>query len=434
MIEQTILNTIDPEPERAVLASIFWSNAGIQRIGGVLMPDCFADPRNRTIYQVMLDLAGQKHQIDEVTVLAQIRADRLMAAMGGTEAEGVMYVAETPYASYAGAAVEPYAELVYDAWRRREIASGAEDIVKGHGDPALAQTFAERLKTLAANSMQPQAASFKDELMKLGLAIENGKGHVRFLKTHVSQIDAHSIGMTPGFCTVIAARPGEGKTTLGTQIALRNALAGEPALIVSMEMFHEDLTARMSANLSSVPSNKLIAAIQEDFTETDWDRLTLAWDKSSAALKMFGDGRRLTLGEIRAAVAYDHAERGTRLVFVDHLSQIVVKAKTIYEAQTERIYGLADIAKDFKICMPVSVQLNRAGTDEPRLHHLEGSGAIEQLADMVLLLWAPWEKSDDGEEYQRKDVLHCRIAKARNGKTGFLKLDWIPEFSRIGGN
>lgn len=224
-------------------------------------------------------------------------------------------------------------------------------------------------------------------------------------------------GLQPGGVTIIAARPGVGKTAFALNIVERACLLkGEPSLFVSCEMTKGELFTRLLAQRTKISLQTLRTGSMKDH---DWPKLSEATTALDKAPLTIWDGTAPNLNDITKAL---DACPGAKLLFVDYIqlcSAISRRDRRDLEIQ-EVSQGLKAIAKERKLHVVALSQLNRENdSDKPRLSGLRGSGSIEQDADAVLLL----SKADD-DGYGETSVA-CDVAKNRHGPLRRVALRWM---------
>lgn len=255
--------------------------------------------------------------------------------------------------------------------------------------------------------------------------------------------------------SVVAARPGMGKSAFATGVALRAAKAGHPVLMFSLEMHRVQLGARILCDLAYQSANPIPyeAILQKTVSAHQMRMLEAAQQDLEGLPLQIEEQRGLTIGEIqartrRAVADSERAGKRLELVLVDHIG--LVRPSNRYAGNRVREVaeisdGLATLAKDLDIAVVALSQLNRGveGRDNkrPTLYDLRDSGAIEEDASAVLFLYRPAyyleQRLDDPNENKiredehaaMKHVLEVIVAKNRNGRTGS-----VPLFVDIGSN
>jgi replicative DNA helicase len=250
--------------------------------------------------------------------------------------------------------------------------------------------------------------------------------------------------MTTGFINgdliVIAARPSKGKTALAMNIAECIAIDQKlPVGVFSLEMTKESLVDRMVCSRARVN----IRNIKEGFfSERDFPKITNAAGKLANSNLWINDIGGLSILQLRAKARLMFQRYGIRFLVVDFLQLLHSKSK---QAQGSREREIAEIAEGLKglgkeLGIPVLAlcQLNRKvdemkGVQRPNMSHLRESGAIEQAADLIGLLYkATSDKDDETIRYEQDAVpMALDIAKQRNGATGTVNLTFLKPYTRF---
>jgi replicative DNA helicase len=238
------------------------------------------------------------------------------------------------------------------------------------------------------------------------------------IPTGISSFDADMGGLFPGELTILAARPGVGKTSFALQVAAHNAESGRLVYFASLEMSAAELSIRLACGESGV-SNRLVRIGK--FGADDSQRLSEALRKQAKVALEIHDRSALTVASIRREIR-KRKKRGLALAIVDYLQLVTPDDRRLpREQQVARmVRQLKETAREYEIPILCLCQLNRQadGDETPRLSHLRESGAIEQDADVVLFLSKHEPKG--GETHNAILI----VAKNRNGETGPLRLDW----------
>jgi replicative DNA helicase len=241
----------------------------------------------------------------------------------------------------------------------------------------------------------------------------------------IGSIDRVTGGWQRSDLVIIAARPSVGKTALATSMALNAALAGKKVAIFSIEMSSEQIGARMLSSVSNVPLHKIRQGVQNGM---DMARIAAAVHDIERADINVDDSPSATPGELRSKCRRLVSDRGLDLVIVDYL-QLMSPDRVSRDGN--RVNDVSDISRGLKMLaremnVPVIAlsQLSRSSeyreSGEPRLSDLRDSGAIEQDADVVLMLWKKGDAAFDDIDEQ----VYVKIAKHRNGPTGLAELNF----------
>lgn len=412
------------EAEQSVLGGLLLDNSAFDR-AQPLDARHFFDPGHALVWTAASSLIASHRAADVVTVF-----ERLQSLGKADEAGGLAYLnalaASVPSAYHVGR----YAEIVRDKALRRaivEAATQAQDIATGAGQAD------EALDRVAALFGAIERTRTKAEPISLGDALMARRPHWESLAdgsatpgipTRLPTLDkALAGGLKPGTLVVLAARTSVGKTSLALQILLNLADQGHTVLMLSQEMSAGELVDRAVANLGSVGLGPLTTG---GFRDGDWARVTEA---TEAALRLpvhVDDQPALTLLDIRAKARKVQQRHGLSLLVVDYL-QLCAATGTNDKRhhQIEQISrGLKALSKELGITVLLLSQLNRASTQrsEPDLVDLKESGAIEEDADVAILLH-PKGNLPDGSLLiaaivaKNRQGRRCRVALSFAGST-----------------
>jgi replicative DNA helicase len=244
-------------------------------------------------------------------------------------------------------------------------------------------------------------------------------------------------GWKPGEMIVLAARPGQGKTALALTFA-KHALdqrydeatdawrkPGHSVGMFSLEMTNEQLMLRL---LASHASEKLQDIRQGTLSESSLQKLRMVAQDMKEWPLYLDDSSFLTINQLRGKARRMKDRYQIELLVIDYLQLLRSESA---QAKDNRQNEVAEISRG------ILAQLNRRSEEakqEPALHNLRESGAIEQDADVVLLLHrVDQEKDDDGNERQVGPVIpYClNIAKQRNGPTDRLDILFHAPYTRF---
>jgi replicative DNA helicase len=266
------------------------------------------------------------------------------------------------------------------------------------------------------------------------------QGMLTGVGTGFADLDKMTSGLHGGEMVVIAARPSMGKTSLAMNIAESVAIDQKlPVGVFSLEMTSESLVLRMLCSRSRVN----LRNVREGFlAERDFPKLTGAAGKLANAPLFIDDSSGLSILQLRAKARRMHQQYDIKLFVVDYLQLLHSTARRAENRQQEIAdisNGIKSLAKELNVPIIVLSQLNRELEREknrkPRLSDLRESGAIEQDADVVGLLYKP--SSDDDESGAapppEEDAVpvNLLIAKQRNGPTGDVNLTFLKSYTRF---
>ncbi len=420
------------DAERAVLGSIILRPAALDDIGATLRFEDFRLAGHRALYRHLVAMHAAREGADEITLATRLKAAGDWNLVGGVA--GLAAIASgVAVASHAA----HYARLVVRAaQRRRMLEAGVRLIQAAHDDgvePADGIAGAEaEMAAIATCEYSDGAVSAQEAAAEFCVHVDAVRERKRNtgLLTGFPDYDQTIGGLFGGELIVLAARPAQGKTALMLQLCHRAAAQGEPTLIISLEMSRLELTTRLVCGLSGVDSRRVrTGSIGGD------EAARLAEAANSIALYRLAilDRPAITVADIRRVARQASRRDGLALLGVDYLQLIrPADAKAPREQQVAGISrDLKCIARELDIPVLVACQLSRASeqSDEPQLHHLRESGAIEQDADVVMFLQRGVTWSD--EEPAAANQAKLTLRKNRNGPLASCKLRWVPHATRF---
>lgn len=270
----------------------------------------------------------------------------------------------------------------------------------------------ESRSTIDIVTMQEAAIKAKNRIQE---SVNKGIGEG--VATGLNCIDQTMGGLCPSEVTILAARPGIGKTALGMQIAVNVAQSGLGVLFVSLEMKDEELASRKLCAVSGINSKSIRNGSIRQHQVDDLDRFIACMDYPV----MLYAPSKASLRHIAAAVRVAMTRKPLGLVVIDYIQKI--QPSNPRQTRQEQIADFSDgikvrIAREFNVPVLTLCQLNREGEGRaPRMSDLKGAGEIEQDADAIIAI----HSSED----ENSRELH--ILKNRHGDSGMVKVRWRPE-------
>jgi replicative DNA helicase len=411
--------------EQCVLGGMLLSKDAIADVVEVLRPTDFYRPVHQTIYDAIIDLYGKGEPADPVTVAAELtRAGSLERTGGGPYLHTL--IESVPTAANAGY----YAEIVRErAILRRLVDAGTKVVQLGYGaaggaggdvdevvDRAQAAVY-EVVERRTSEDYVPIAETMMSTLAELE-AIQGHKGGLSGVPTGFRDLDALTNGLHPGQLVVIAGRPGLGKSTLGMDF-MRSASVkhGQASVLFSLEMGKSEITMRL---LSAESRVQLQSMRNGQMSDNDWNKVARRMGEVAGAPLFIDDSPNLTMMEIRAKSRRLKQRHDLKLVVVDYL-QLMTSPRRVESRQqevAEMSRSLKLLAKELNVPVIAISQLNRGAEQRadtrPQLSDLRESGAIEQDADIVILLHREDFYDKESPRAGEADLI---VAKNRNGPT-----------------
>jgi replicative DNA helicase len=427
----------DKEAEQSVLGAILHNNDALLQAAEILQPDAFFSPAHRDLFTAMLELAGRKDPIDEITLANFLRSHNQLEQVGG-----MVYIAELGDATPVSLNVTAYAEIVREKHQLRTLITSATQIAqRGREAPdnvegliqQAEQTFLDLARQSTRKSYERISDLLNENFKKLEQAQDRGDG-LTGLPTGFAELDLATNGLQPTDLIVVAARPGMGKTSFVLNVAEHAALRSrQPAVVFSLEMSKEQMALRMLCSEAKVDSQKLKRG---ELDEYDWDRMAAAMNRLSETPIFIDDTAEATPLAIKAISRRIQQEHGLGLIVVDYLQ--LMRASNRRDNREQEIAEISRtlkaIAKDLGVPLVACAQLNRAvegrQNKRPMLADLRESGAIEQDADLVMFIYRDELYNPKTED---PGVAEISIAKHRNGPltTYPIRLAFIAQFTKF---
>lgn len=420
-----------PEAEQSVLGCLLLDNACAYRLADdSLKAESFYSATHGLIWTAIAALLAANRPADAITVADALGADAEVCG-------GAQYLQSLAMSVPSTANVRRYAEIVSEKAQRRALLAAGDQVQALAREPGEPSALLDRAQSLLTALQRQESRSRPVNLLEsIASRLERweamGNGQASpGMRTRLPRLDrCLGGGLQRGRVVVIAARPSIGKTSAATQIALNVAADNHRVLVLSQEMPRGDLTDRIAANLGRIPLDVLATGIDPS-DDDNWGRVVDATERARALSLEIDDQPGLTLLAIRAKAQMAKAQHGLDVLVLDYLQLCsATNSKASRHHQIEEISrGLKVLAKELDICVMVLSQINRdvAKADrEPTLADLKESGAIEEDADVVLLLHPKGELSEGAQ------LLACIVAKNRQGKKDRIALRFEGAFQRWG--
>lgn len=416
------------EAEQAVLGAMMLDARAWDQAGDLLDEGDFYHHDHAQVFGVIGQLAGANRAVDVLSVYEALRA--------GDRAPQIdlRYLNDMVCSVPSAAAVRSYAEIVRQRSLCRRVITAANDLAAGvygstrvDGDlPGLVDRAVVELMELlqrgAVTRQEPQAiGDLMGEWMDQLQARADGQSNA--VPTGLNSIDRLMAGgLWPGDLIVLGARPSMGKSAFSLTVARNVARHVGPVAALSMEDSSQMLLARHIAaqgrinladlrNPAHAPDSMWGAAVQaiEDLKD-----LPLYVDDSAC----------LSLADVRRKALQVKQRNGGRLslVIVDYLQLMEDEGETRAYVLAGIARGLKRLAKELQVPVVLLSQLSREADKQPgppRLDHLRESGAIEEAADVVGLLWREARRNPKPDN---KHTAQVEFAKHKNGPTDTVRL------------
>jgi replicative DNA helicase len=424
------------EAEMAVLGCMLIEEDAIgTAIEHLVAPDFYKEAHQK-IYASIVELYDQRRAVDLITLVEKLRKDNMLESLGGAS-----YLAGLTNVVPTAANVAHYARIVKEKNILRLLINHATQIVgeayETEDDVNNVLDRAERaIFEIADRRVGKEGVVSMKELVKDSMELidklHQNKKHVTGVPSGFTDFDIMTAGLQPSDLIIIAGRPSMGKSALAINMLEYAAVVEKvPVAFFSLEMSKEQLTQRLLCSQARVDARQ----VRTGFLSTDnWKSLADAADKLSRAHFFIDDTPGISVLELRAKARRLKAQYDIKVLVVDYLQLMrgAAGAESRQQEISEISRSLKALARELSIPVIGISQLSRAVESRvdhrPQLSDLRESGAIEQDADVVVLLTR--------EEYynpteQNRGIADVIIAKQRNGATGSTKLTFIKEFTRF---
>jgi replicative DNA helicase len=393
------------EAERGVLGSILLDpSSSIDKcLAKRLKGESFHDRRHQALFDSMVDMSQANVAMDAITIAEWLKTSNTLEKVGGYD-----YLVELQDSTLVPAHVEYYCEIVQEKHLYRRLIEHSSEVIdsayRSEEEAALLVSSAEESLFNMGNHGTEKVPDWKESVKDAFTAIENINPNelLTGITTGYIGLNERLSGLQKTDMVVLAARPAMGKTSLALNIAENAALGlhGKPVPVgvFSLEMSREQLQ-KAEIYIDDTPGLEAV--------------------------------------ELRSRARRMKRHYGIELIVVDYLQLMNYSkfAKDGRQRETMAISGaIKAMAKELDVPVMVLSQLSRAtegrGDNIPKLSDLRDSGAIEQDADVVMLLYRPsyYQQGDERNQDKRAKV---DIAKYRHGETGVVEMIFNNEYTRF---
>ncbi len=443
MAEEMLLSRVPPqnlEAELSVLGSILLDNEVTGEVLQTLRPDDFYRSDHRQIFDSLVELYDANQKVDLVILRDHLKKKGVLDEVGGV-AKLTELVETTPTAANA----IYYAEIVKEKALLRRIIGVATEMMRSSYDQtglsadALLDNAERLIFEIAESRVKAEAVKIKDimqEVWKRIDQIHDRKGRLTGLDTGFYDLNDLTGGLQNSELIILAGRPSMGKTSFALNLVEYVAVTLEkPVTFFSLEMSKEQLIQNMICSRARISSNKIRKGV---VSVEEMKELQMAAGRLAETPIFIDDSSILSLLELRAKARRLKAQENISLVIVDYLQLMEPPRAENRQQEIAAISrGLKSLARELAIPVLAVSQLSRAPetrggveSHRPRLSDLRESGALEQDADVVLMLYRDEYYDPDTME---KGIAELAVAKQRSGPAGLkpIRLLFQPEFTRF---
>src|SRR6187455_1688259 len=425
------------EAERSVLGAILVHNDAFNLAAQVIDSGDFYRDAHRRIFDCMVALNERNDAIDFVTLKDELSKGGQIDAVGGPA-----YVASLSDGVPRATNVEYYARIVKEKATLRNLIFAANkilteayeanqeaDVILDEAEGSIFAVADDRLKA----GFVPMAELVKESFPKIEQLFEQ-KRLITGVATGFVDLDEMTRGFQGGDLIIVAARPSMGKTSLVLNMAQHVAVQPDHTVgFFSLEMSKESLFLRLRTSEAQIDSHRLMSGA---IGQKDYGRISHALETLSAMKLYIDDTATIGVLEMRAKCRRLQAEHGLNMIVVDYIQLMSGRGRfenrTLERAAISR--SLKGLAKELNVPIVVLSQLSRGpesrSDHRPQLSDLRESGALEQDADLVVLIYRDdvYNRDPNSPDAGTAELI---VAKQRNGPTGTVRLAFLREQTRF---
>ncbi|MBQ9639400.1 MAG: replicative DNA helicase [Bacteroidales bacterium] len=433
------------EIEEAVLGALMLDKDALTGAIETLRPEYFYKSEHQLIFRAIHTLFELSKDVDILTVVAQLRHDGNLQAVGGA-----YYVSQLTNKVVSAAHIENHARILSEKYIQRELIRVSTETIRDSYDETqdaldLLDRAQQGLFEVSDKNFHSDYVAIEgvvDEALEQIKAGQESKDNLTGIPTGFTDLDRITAGFHPGTLIILAARPAMGKTAFALSIARNMAVEfNRPVAFFSLEMTAIELTMRLLQAESHIPGEKLKKG--EKLTKEETERLYEKANVLKNAPIIIDQTPQLSIFELRAKCRRLQQSHGIQMVFVDYLQLMQAGSDMSRNGNREQEIStisrqLKSLSKELGIPVLALSQLSRdvekrGGSKKPQLSDLRESGAIEQDADIVMFIYRPdyYGMTEDDEKGSVIGMADINIEKHRSGATGSCRLRFVREFARF---
>lgn len=434
--------------ECAVLGAILIEKDAINDVAGFLTPKVFYVDAHAMIYENIVNLFVKNAPIDLLTITEELRKNGKLEEVGG-----MYYVSELTNKVASSANVEYHARIVFQKFIQRELIRISNGIIQdSYEDTTDVFDLLDKAEKHISDITQSINGGAVEHISAVGLKAITNMKNVRDngvqetgISSGIKELDEIIHSMNNSDLIIIGGGPGEGKTTLGLQIAKYAAEMNEGA-IFSLEMSKEQLYYKFLSDELECETEKIMRG---ELTPEQWIKFEEITYDFLNSLKLFMyDIAGLSIFSLISICRGLKAKKNIKWILIDYLQLLNASRGEdgggVGNREQEISFisrKLKELAKELNIPVIALAQVSRLEKGSAKrlyaLSDLRESGGIEQNADMVMFVWRPSYHrvtsmlvDGDMRTFDYKATI-IQVLKRRMGRTGNAFVDFNKEFSRF---
>ncbi|RJP18572.1 MAG: replicative DNA helicase [Candidatus Abyssobacteria bacterium SURF_5] len=435
------------EAEQCVLGAMLFDDRAVGQAVEKLRDLHFYDEAHRRVFRTICELYNNNSPIDLISISEKLRtAGELESVGGGT------YLAQLLDMVPTVAHLDYYMQIVREkAWLRELLTATAETMSEAYTEGMEVEIILDRAEKRIFEIVEKRVTSSVAPIGELVHPVfkwvddlYNNRREVTGIPTGYGDLDRLLSGLQNSDLIIIAGRPSMGKTSFAINIAQHVAIKERKSVaIFSLEMAKPQLVLRMLC--SQVRSKELnLRSLQTGYFDAkQYPKLTDAAGYLAQSSIFIDDSPSISAMEIRAKARMLKAKNKLDLIVIDYL-QLMEEAGRRPESRQQEIAmisrHLKALARELEVPVIALSQLSRAverrEENRPQLADLRESGAIEQDADVVLMLFREeyYARLQNPNKEISENLLNKAeviVAKQRNGPTGIIELNFFGDQVRF---
>lgn len=446
MTRNETLPSHDAELEEAILGACMIERQAMPLVADKLRPEMFYEEKHQEIYSTLQAMYRAGKSIDIITVKDELSARGKLQMVGGPYALTLISskVASSVHLEY-------HVLILRQKFVRREMRLGFHKLLALASDETIdivdtmveAHNLLDRLENECGTTehLRGMERLMEDTFSRIEARMANGKNGITGIPTGFTDLDRLTSGWQRGDLHIIAARPSVGKTAFALHLARAAASAGYHSVVYSLEMQGEQLGDRWILTVAPDVNAQHLKSGQ--LTPDELRQVRNATAELSRLSIQVDDHPVTSMDRVRSSARLLQSQGKCDLIILDYLQLCKMDSEHSNRNREQEVAQASRkakiIAKELNVPVLLLSQLNRESEGRPgrrpELSDLRESGAIEQDADMVMLLYRPavcGQTMDRKSKYPAEGLGVVIVAKHRNGETGDVYFGHNPSLTKMG--
>lgn len=441
-----ILSPHDADVEGVILGTCLIETTAMVFVADKLRPEMFYEDKNAEVFATLLSMHQAGKSIDLITVKQELAARGTLESVGGPF--GLTQLTRNVLSS---AHLDMHVMILRNIYVRREMIHGLQRMLSSAADETtdLDELLVQMHKLMDHLTGEAAFDDYLRDMNQLMLAtlteaenrMKNNRNGITGVPSGLRELDKITAGWQPGDLIITAARPSIGKTAFALQLALAAGKAGKHVVVYSLEMQGERLGDRwLCAQASDVNARHLTTG---QLTAAEWKQSVDAARQLVNLPIQVDDNPKMNMEHIRASARLQKSKGACDMIIVDYLQLCEMQSEQKNRNREQEVAEASRkaklLAKEMNIPVILLCQLNREcearGDRRPALSDLRESGAIEQDADVVMLLYRPAVYGlliEPRSRLSSEGLGMVIVAKHRNGETGDVYFGHNASMTKLG--